>query len=59
VKAMRVDAKRRVDRAIPVAQDGRAVDIDGRALGPGQRREGNTVAHEFLGGAGEADHEDL
>jgi hypothetical protein len=56
---MRVGAKRRVDRAVPVAQNSRAVDVDWRALGSGQRREGNTVAHEFLGGAGEADHEDL
>jgi RNA polymerase sigma-70 factor (ECF subfamily) len=59
VQSVRVHAERGIDRVVAFPYDRRTVHVQGRALSSGNRREGNTVAHEFLGGAEEADHEDL
>jgi hypothetical protein len=59
MQAVRMAAERAVDRAVPFAQDGGAVDVDRRPYRFSDRGQRNTVALECLGGAGETDHGDV
>ena len=48
VHGVRVAVERRVDRPVPLAQHGRAVDVDGRPFGGGDGRERHAVTDEVV-----------
>ena len=56
VHAVGILAEARDDVAVALAEERRAVDVERRAFGGGDRRQRDAVADELLRGLGEADH---